>query len=273
MISYAARGYPPSDVPTDVDRYDQAIAVSDAVAVLDGLGIGRAHVVGLSMGGFATVHFGLRAPGRALSLTVAGAGYGCETEHEAYFRQVSLDVADNFERQGAAAFAPVLRAGGQPRASSRTRTRAAGRRSPRGSPPTRTWARALTMARGAGAAAVLLGPGGGVARASSSDARFGRRRRTTHCLQPGIFLKKTVPACGLAVLPKTGHTLNLEEPGAVQPARRGVHRAGRSRALARARPPAPCPARSCGRADRPHGPGNHHARPSDGHSSLACLAE
>ena len=33
-----------------------------------------------------------------------------------------------------------------------------------------------------------------------------------HCLQPGIFLKKTIPACGLLVLPKTGHTLNLEEP-------------------------------------------------------------
>ncbi len=34
-----------------------------------------------------------------------------------------------------------------------------------------------------------------------------------HCLQPGIFLKKTIPACGLLVLPKTGHTINLEEPG------------------------------------------------------------
>jgi len=34
-----------------------------------------------------------------------------------------------------------------------------------------------------------------------------------HCLQPGIFLKRTVPACGLLILPKTGHTLNLEEPG------------------------------------------------------------
>jgi pimeloyl-ACP methyl ester carboxylesterase len=33
-----------------------------------------------------------------------------------------------------------------------------------------------------------------------------------HCLQPGIFLKKTIPACGLAVFPKAGHTLNLEEP-------------------------------------------------------------
>jgi pimeloyl-ACP methyl ester carboxylesterase len=33
-----------------------------------------------------------------------------------------------------------------------------------------------------------------------------------HCLQPGIFLKKTIPACGLTVFPKSGHTLNLEEP-------------------------------------------------------------
>ena len=33
-----------------------------------------------------------------------------------------------------------------------------------------------------------------------------------HCLQPAIFMKKSVPACGLLVLPKTGHTANLEEP-------------------------------------------------------------
>lgn len=33
-----------------------------------------------------------------------------------------------------------------------------------------------------------------------------------HCLQPGLFLKRTIPACGLLVLPKVGHTLNLEVP-------------------------------------------------------------
>jgi pimeloyl-ACP methyl ester carboxylesterase len=32
------------------------------------------------------------------------------------------------------------------------------------------------------------------------------------CIAPGIFLKKTIPACGLLMLPKTGHTINLEEP-------------------------------------------------------------
>ena len=115
-ITYAARGYPPSDVPANVDSYSQAIAVEDAISVLDGLGIARAHIVGLSMGGFATVHFGLRFPERALSLTVAGAGYGCEKEFEEYFRQVSLDVADNFERQGAKEFSQGLCRRREPRA-------------------------------------------------------------------------------------------------------------------------------------------------------------
>src|SRR5262249_42489384 len=50
-IVYAARGYPPSAVPHDLDAYSQEHAVEDALAVLDGLNIDRAHIVGLSMGG------------------------------------------------------------------------------------------------------------------------------------------------------------------------------------------------------------------------------
>ena len=33
-----------------------------------------------------------------------------------------------------------------------------------------------------------------------------------HCLNPGLFLKKCIKASGLLILPKTGHTINLEEP-------------------------------------------------------------
>ncbi len=32
------------------------------------------------------------------------------------------------------------------------------------------------------------------------------------CLEPGIFMKRTIPTAGLVVLPKSGHTINLEEP-------------------------------------------------------------
>src|SRR5258708_8581590 len=75
-ITYASRGYPPSDVPEDETAYSQERAVVDAVAVLDGLGVSRAHVVGLSMGGFTALHLAVRHPGRVASGGVAAARYG-----------------------------------------------------------------------------------------------------------------------------------------------------------------------------------------------------
>src|SRR5260370_11789486 len=33
------------------------------------------------------------------------------------------------------------------------------------------------------------------------------------CLEPALMLKRTIPPAGLAILPRTGHTANLEEPG------------------------------------------------------------
>lgn len=209
-ITYAARGYPPSDVPEDVEKYSQAIAVADALAVLDGLGIAKAHIVGLSMGGFATVHFGLRHPDRALSLTVAGAGYGCEKAFEDYFRGVSLEVAARFATEGARAFAPVYAEG-----ASRVQFQ---NKDPRG---WREFADRLATHSDTGAALTMRGVQ--ARRPSFWDLEEELKRMPVptlvvvgdeddHCLLPGIFLKKTIPACGLSVFPKTGHTLNLEEP-------------------------------------------------------------
>ena len=87
-VTFAARGYPPSDVPESVEAYSQARAVADIVAVMDAAGIDRAHVVGLSMGGFAALHLALEHPDRTRSIVVAGTGYGAEKSFEAYFRDV-----------------------------------------------------------------------------------------------------------------------------------------------------------------------------------------
>ncbi|WP_159010781.1 alpha/beta hydrolase [Bradyrhizobium sp. S69] len=211
-ISYAARGYPPSDVPESVDSYSQAIAADDAVAVLDALVIDKAHIVGLSMGGFCTVHFGLRTPQRALSLLVAGAGYGCEKEYEEYFRGVSLEVADNFERQGAKEFSKVYALG-----ASRVQFQ---NKDPRG---WQEFADRLATHSDRGAANTMRGVQARRPSFYDLEDRLKQMQVPTlvvvgdeddHCLQPGIFLKKTIPACGLSVFPKTGHTLNLEEPAA-----------------------------------------------------------
>lgn len=209
-VTYAARGYAPSGIPGPIENYSQSIAVDDALAVLDALSIEKAHIVGLSMGGFTTVHLGLNAPERALSLTVAGAGYGCEKEFEAYFRNVSLEVADNFEKQGAREFSKIYALG-----ASRVQFQ---NKDPRG---WQEFADRLATHSDTGAALTMRGVQ--ARRPSFYDLEEGLRAMQVptlvivgdeddHCLQPGIFLKKVIPACGLAVLPKTGHTLNLEEP-------------------------------------------------------------
>jgi pimeloyl-ACP methyl ester carboxylesterase len=81
-ITYSARGYPPSDVPADPAAYSQQRSVDDAVSVLDALGVRRAHVVGLSMGGFTALHLAMQQPERLLSVVAAGAGYGAQPERQ-----------------------------------------------------------------------------------------------------------------------------------------------------------------------------------------------
>ena len=63
-IRFNARGYPPSDVPESDELYGYEHAADDIGAVLDALDIEKAHVVGLSMGAYATLQFGLRHPAR-----------------------------------------------------------------------------------------------------------------------------------------------------------------------------------------------------------------
>ena len=209
-ITYAARGFPPSDIPDDAERYSQAIARGDALAILDHLKIDRAHVVGLSMGGFAALHFGLDFPDRARSLVVAGAGYGAEKQYEAYFRGVSLEVAKQFEVHGSEQFAKTYALG-----ASRVQFQ---NKDPRG---WREFADLLGQHSGVGAANTMRGVQARRPSIYDLEARLKTMSVPTlvmvgdeddHCLQPGIFMKRVIPACGLVVLPKTGHTLNLEEP-------------------------------------------------------------
>ena len=209
-VTFNARGYPPSDVPEDVGQYSQVRAVDDIRDVIDHLGIDRAHIVGLSMGGFATLHFGMTYPERALSLVVAGAGYGAEKEFEQYFKEVSNEVADQFEAQGSEGF-------------SHTYGMAAARipylvKDPKG---WREFRRMLGEHSATGSANTMRGVQAG--RPSLYDLERPLAQMTVptlivvgdeddHCLQPGIYLKRVIPKSGLLVLPKTGHTLNLEEP-------------------------------------------------------------
>ena len=211
-ITYAARGYPPSDVPEEQAAYSQARAVDDAVAVLDALDVDRAHVVGLSMGGFATLHLGLRHPERARSLVVSATGYGAQPDRQQAFREESAVVADAFAEEGAAEVAKRY-ATGPARVQFQNKD-------PRG------WAEfAAQLAGHSSQGSALTMRGVQRERPSLYDLQDELRELTVPtliitgdedegCLEPSLMLKRTIPAAGLAVLPRTGHTCNLEEPEA-----------------------------------------------------------
>ncbi|GAA0502837.1 alpha/beta hydrolase [Saccharopolyspora subtropica] len=209
-VVYAARGYPPSDVPTDPDSYDQYRAVADLVTVLDAIGADRAHVVGNSMGGFCTLHFGLRHPERARSLVVAGCGYGAHPDAREKFRAESEKVAVAFETEGSADMATWYGFG-----PARVQFQ---NKDPRGHAE-----HVAVLAEHDPVGAALTMRGVQKARPSLYDLRADLAAMDVPTLivagdedegvlETDLMLKRTIPRSGLVVLPKTGHVTNLEEP-------------------------------------------------------------
>jgi len=211
-IVFNARGYPPSDVPTADAAYSQDHAVEDIRGLLDALGIDKAHVCGLSMGGYATLHFGIRHPARALSLVVAGCGYGSVAADRAQFKRDVAATAQRFLTEPMATLADVY-CQGPTRVQFRDKD-------PKG------WQEfhdlfAAQSALGHG----LTMRGVQLARPSVYELEADLERLTVPtlivtgdeddpCLEPGIFLKRRIRTSGLVVIPKAGHTINLEEPEA-----------------------------------------------------------
>src|ERR687888_1300864 len=210
VITYNARGYPPSDVPKTVEAYSQEQATDDIVGLMRHLGIAQAHLVGLSMGGYAVLHFGLRYPTLARSLVVAGCGYGSVASERQRFQQDSGQVAQRIERDGMRVMAGVY---------SRGPTRVQFEdKDPRG---WQEFADQLAEHSSLGAARTLQGVQGRRPAVYELEDQLRRLRVPTlimtgdedePCLEPGIFMKRMIPTAGLLVIPKSGHTINLEEP-------------------------------------------------------------
>ena len=210
VVTYCARGYPPSDVPPDAAQYSQQHAVDDLIAVLDASGIGRAHIVGCSMGGFAAIHAALQHPERVASLVVASVGYGMDPATAEAFRADSLATADDVATRGCEPFASVF-ASGPARATFRAKDRAGwdafvARLAAHDAIGTANTMRGVQARRPslyelATQLADLLLPT--LVVAGDADAP---------CLEPSLFLKRTIESAGLWILPRTGHAINLEEP-------------------------------------------------------------
>ena len=211
-ISYSARGFPPSDIPEDPQKYSQARARDDAIAVLDHLKIARAHVVGLSMGGFAALHVGITYPQRCLSLVIAGCGYGAEPGQKEKFQAECESAAAYFESAG------MAEAGGK-YAIGPTRVQYQSK-DPRG------WAEFAQQFIGHSARGQALTMRGVQMKRPSLWELVDDMKKIElptlvvtgdeddPCIEPGILMKRSIATSALVVLPRSGHTINLEEPEA-----------------------------------------------------------
>ena len=181
--------------------------------MLDRLGVEEADVVGSSMGGFAGLHLALQHPARVRSLVVAGTGYGARPSEAARFRDECEAIVRLIRESGMASFARRYLSG-----PARVQFR---NKDPRG------WAQ-LVRQLGEHAVAGAVGTMRGVQRQRPSlyslEAELAALEAPVlilagdeddGCLETSLWLKRVIPRSGLVVLPKSGHTLNLEEPDLV----------------------------------------------------------
>jgi pimeloyl-ACP methyl ester carboxylesterase len=209
-ITYAARGWPPSDVPNDVAMYSQARAADDCADLMKALGIDKAHLCGLSMGATAGLEFAIRHPGKATALVIAAGGGGGATDIEAKkrFKEECEAFAQRIEKEGMPAMAELYCT-----SSARNTYRY---KDPRG------WAefkQQFADGSATGHAMTMRGvQGSRVPFFERTDELkkiaepmlvvIGDEDDSTHSL--AVHLKQHVARSGVLELPKCGHTMNLE---------------------------------------------------------------
>ena len=211
-IAYNARGYLPSDVPDDLNQYGWEFSRDDIAAVMRALDIERAHLVGLSMGGYAVLQFGLKYPAMASAIVAAGAGTGSPPHlRDAYLKEAPV-MARGFIERGMAEMAEEM-------GHSPTRIQLK-HKDPRG------WQEFMDHLRSHSAQGMTnTGTRYQAQRPSLYDFKDAFAKMTTPvllavgdedapCLDTNLMLKSVIPTAGLWICPNTGHAINLEEPAA-----------------------------------------------------------
>jgi len=213
-ITYSQRGYPPSDIPKDPASYSQSLAVDDTLAVLDGLGLENAHIVGHSMGGYTALHLGIHHPARCISVVAAGCGAGSLPEPERV-KQERLQAVQNgkmFAEEDIKISAAKYADGPNRQAYKN--------KDPRG---WSEFARMLAEHSAVGQSLTMFGVQAKRPTLWEMEAELKGFAppllvivgdEDGPCLEGSFFLKRTAPTAALLVIPRAGHNITSEEPAA-----------------------------------------------------------
>jgi pimeloyl-ACP methyl ester carboxylesterase len=208
-IAWSARGYPMSDAPDGQALYGQDFFNRDAIAVLDAAGAAKAHVVGLSMGGYTALMLAARFPERVISCVAAGAGSGALKATRTQFIEESLTKAAEFERTGR------IDAASYGLSSTRVQLQ--------NKDPVawRTFVDHLAEHPASAAAQTLRTVQAGRASLYDLEEELATVQAPVlllvgdedePCLDVNLWMKRLMPTARLGLLPGSGHAINLEEP-------------------------------------------------------------
>lgn len=210
-VAFNARGYPPSDVPPSLESYSQDQAASDIGAVLDGLRLAGAHLVGVSMGSASSLQFALRQPARVRSLTLTSIGSGSDMK-PGEFQANLLAMALLAETKGIEALAEHYA-----EAPNRRRLR---EKNPQAA---RNFIAELASASLLGITNTMRGVQSRrppiyahekAIAALEVPALIVLGAEDEPCRAASEFLSRTIRGSGFEIFPATGHAVNLEEPAA-----------------------------------------------------------
>ena len=207
VITYNARGYPPSDVPTDPNAYSQDQSVDDLRGVLEHLGIEQAHIGGLSMGGNIALNFGIKYPQMARSLIVAGTGSGSDDPET--FRKRVVENAERMESGGMDAMTNYSQGPARVQLN---------RKDPRGA---KEFAEHFLEHSNIGSAMMfrqILAVRPTIFEleqkldALDVPTLIMTGDEDEPCIACSVFMKRHIKKSGLIVFPQAGHAINLEDP-------------------------------------------------------------
>lgn len=101
VITWDMRGHGQSDSPDDPKAYSEAATVDDIAGILNHLGVDKAVIGGLSLGGYMSLAFNLAHPSmvRALMLFDTGPGYKNPVGREGW-NVTAMKRAETFEAKG-----------------------------------------------------------------------------------------------------------------------------------------------------------------------------
>lgn len=211
-VTFSQRGYPPSDIPTEPEKYSQDIARNDVVALMDALNIEKAHIVGHSMGAYTALHVGIAYPQRCLSVTAAGCGWGSTPDPAQCdaMKAMAAETGKMFAEEGIEVAAAKY-ADAPMRQTHK-------HKDPRG---WAEFARMLSEHSALGHALTMFNLQ--LKRPTLWELEEKLKKFSVPllvivgdedfpCLDGSLFLKRTVTTAGLLVVSRSGHTITSEEP-------------------------------------------------------------